>query len=60
MIQTIREAAMKMASLSIYRGILRRTVPKAFYQLLLSGARCAETQSLQDQTAIMEAWGAFI
>lgn len=59
MIQTIREAAMKMASLSIYRGILRRTVPKAFYQLLLSGARCAETRALQDQTAFLEAWGAF-
>ena len=59
MIQTIREAAMKMASLSIYRGILRRTVPKAFYQLLLSGARFAETQSLQDQTAFLEASGAF-
>ncbi len=30
----IKQAAMKMASLSVYKGILNRTVPKAFYKLL--------------------------
>ena len=32
-----REAAMKMASLSIYKGILNRTVPQALYRLLWAG-----------------------
>ncbi len=30
----MKQAAMKMASLSVYKGILNRTVPKAFYRLL--------------------------
>lgn len=64
MMQTIQEAAMKMASLSIYKGILGRTVPKAFYRLLRSAARCslsvgAGRESLEDQLEFLEAWGDF-
>lgn len=44
-----REAAMKMASLSIYKGIMNRTVPKAFYRLLW-----ADTEQ-----EFLNAWGAF-
>ena len=42
------EAAMKMASLSIYKGILRRTVPKALYDLLWA----------QTDESFLRAWGA--
>lgn len=45
----IRQAAMKMASLSVYRGILNRTVPQAFYRLLWAGTE-------QD---FLNAWGNF-
>lgn len=40
-----------MASLSIYRGILNRTVPKALYRLL-----CAVNGTAQE---FLEAWGSF-
>lgn len=36
MISLAREATLLMSSLSIYRGILNRTVPKAFFMLLCS------------------------
>lgn len=36
MISLAREATLLMSSLSIYRGILNRTVPKAFFKLLCS------------------------
>lgn len=45
----IRQAAMKMASLSVYRGILDRTVPRAFYRLLW-----ADTER-----EFLSAWGNF-
>ena len=55
---------MKMASLSIYKGILNRTVPKAFYRLLRSGARCAASfraskDPLEEELEFLEAWGDF-
>lgn len=46
-----REAAMLMSSLSIYRGIMGRTVPKAFYHLLR-----ALDLPLHD---FLKAWGDF-
>ncbi len=49
----VRQTAMAMASLSIYRGILNRAVPKTFYRLLWSSA---PQSSLQD---FLNAWGAF-
>ena len=42
-----REAAMKMASLSIYKGILNRTVPQALYRLLWA----------ENEEAFLRAWG---
>lgn len=48
----IKEAAMEMASLSVYKGILGRTVPKAFYQLLWA----AQGDSLE---TFLRAWGDF-
>lgn len=48
----VKEAAMELASLSIYKGILSRTVPKAFYHLLWA----ANGASLE---AFLNAWGAF-
>lgn len=36
MISLAKEASLLMSSLSIYRGILNRTVPKAFFKLLCS------------------------
>ena len=47
----IKEASLKMASLSIYKGILNRTVPKAFYELLRSADGPAEP--------FLRAWGEF-
>jgi Predicted ATPase (AAA+ superfamily) len=44
-------AAAKMASLSIYKGILNRTAPKAFYRLLWSADRSEEE--------FLNAWGDF-
>ncbi|MFR8002335.1 MAG: ATP-binding protein [Hydrogeniiclostridium sp.] len=44
-----KEAAMKMASLSIYRGILNRTVPAAFYRLLRA----------EGEEEFLKAWGNF-
>lgn len=42
-----REAAMKMASLSIYKGILNRTVPQALYRLLWA----------ENEESFLRAWG---
>ena len=48
----IETAAMQLASLSVYRGILRRTVPGAFYRLLRAVSAPLE--------AFLPAWGEFI
>ncbi|WOC32748.1 MULTISPECIES: ATP-binding protein [Caproicibacterium] len=45
----MRQAAEEMASLSIYRGILQRTVPKALYRLLWA----------KDRETFLRAWGDF-
>ena len=45
----MRRAAEAMASLSIYKGILQRTVPGAFYRLLWS----------KDRESFLRAWGDF-
>ena len=45
------EAAMLMSSLSVYKGILGRTVPWAFYRLL-----CAAELPPRE---FLEAWGSF-
>lgn len=45
----MKQAAMEMASLSVYKGILNRTVPKAFYRLLW-----AETKQ-----EFLNCWGSF-
>ena len=47
-----KEAAMLMSSLSVYRGILKRTVPAAFHELL-----CAIDRSLE---IFLKAWGNFV
>jgi predicted AAA+ superfamily ATPase len=47
----MKQAAMEMASLSVYKGILNRTVPKAFYRLLWSADKSAEE--------FLTAWGNF-
>ncbi len=59
MIRTIQEAALKMASLSIYKGILKRTVPQAFYRLLQAGSRCAASCEDSNRIEFLEAWGCF-
>ncbi len=46
-----KEAAMLMSSLSVYRGILSRTVPSAFYRLL-----CSTEEPINE---ILRAWGNF-
>lgn len=46
-----KEAALLMSSLSIYKGILNRTVPKAYFELL-----CASDKSVFEFT---QAWGNF-
>jgi len=45
----MKQAAEAMASLSIYRGILQRTVPKAMYRLLWAN----------DRETFLRAWGDF-
>lgn len=45
------DLSLQMASLSVYRGILKRTVPGALYRLL-----CAVNGTARE---LMEAWGAF-
>lgn len=47
-----QEAAMLMSSLSVYRGIMNRTVPAAFYQLL-----CSTEKSVHE---FLKAWGNFV
>ena len=47
----MKQVAMEMASLSIYKGILNRTVPKAFYQLLWSAD--------QSEQEFLNSWGNF-
>ena len=59
MMHTIQEAAMGMASLSIYKGILDRTVPGAFYRLLKAGCKCAASGKEKHRLAFLEAWGSF-
>lgn len=49
----IQEAAWKMASLSVYRGILERSVPEAFFRLLNA------SQANQPET-FLTAWGNLI
>ena len=44
--QKIREAAVKMASLSVYRGILEQETVKALQQLLQTGCHTLETGDL--------------
>ncbi|WP_242978287.1 ATP-binding protein [Hydrogeniiclostridium mannosilyticum] len=46
----VKEAACAMASLSVYRGILKRTVPKALFRLLWA----------EDEKAFLQAWGSFL
>lgn len=48
---TIRQKALALASLSIYRGILRRAVPAALYRLLWSAGH--------SEQEFLNAWGAF-
>jgi len=59
MIRSIQEAAMQMASLSIYKGILDRTVPRAFYRLLKAGCKCAASHKEKHKRTFLEAWGDF-
>ena len=47
----VKEAALKMASLSIYKGILNRTVPAAFYRLLWAAD--------STEQEFLTAWGNF-
>lgn len=46
-----KEAALLMSSLSVYKGILQRTVPKALYELL-----CAADKPVYE---FLRAWGSF-
>jgi predicted AAA+ superfamily ATPase len=48
----LKLAAMKMASLSIYKGILNRTVPRSFYRLLWAADKSEEE--------FLNAWGSFV
>ena len=52
MISKTQEAAMLMSSLSIYKGIIKRTVPGAYYRLL-----CAVDAPVHD---FLRAWGEFV
>lgn len=46
-----------MASLSVYKGILKRTVPSAFYRLLWAAGTCGDTDGgIQE---FLTAWGDF-
>ena len=47
----MKQVAMEMASLSVYKGILNRTVPKAFYQLLWSADK--------SEQEFLNSWGNF-
>ena len=47
----LKRTAMEMASLSIYKGILKRTVPGALYRLLWAADR--------SEREFADAWGAF-
>lgn len=47
----IQQAAMKMASLSVFRGILERPIPKALFRLLWAAR--------EGERDFMEAWGGF-
>jgi uncharacterized protein len=47
----IKKLAMGMASLSVYRGILNRPVPRALCRLLQAANRAKDE--------FLEAWGAF-
>lgn len=49
MLKSRKEAAMAMASLSVYKGILNRTVPKALYRLLWA----------RGEEDFLNAWGDF-
>lgn len=49
--EQLKRAAMMMASLSVYRGVLEQAVPKAFYRLLWSADR--------SEKDFFSAWGAF-
>lgn len=49
--EQLKRAAMMMASLSVYRGVLEQTVPKAFYKLLWSSER--------SEKDFLSAWGSF-
>jgi len=52
-----KEAARKMASLSVYKGILKRTVPAAFYRLLWAASSSTGTDGgIQE---FLTAWGDF-
>ena len=46
-----REAAMMLSSLSVYKGIKNRTVPRAYYDLI-----CALDEPVQ---SFLEKWGRF-
>lgn len=48
----IQEAKLQIASLSIYRGILERSVPKAFFNLLKASQE-------DDEVHFLNAWGEF-
>ena len=54
--QKIREAAVKMASLSVYRGILEQETVQALQQLLQTGCHTLETGDL---LPFARDWGAF-
>ena len=48
---TTQKAALLMSSLSVYRGLMQRTVVKAFYELI-----CAVDKPIREFT---DAWGHF-
>lgn len=50
MMTKAKKAAYTMASLSVYKGILKRTVPKAFFRLLWA----------EDEKSFLQAWGNFL
>ena len=45
---TTKDAALLMSSFSVYKGILHRTVPNAFYRLL-----CAYEMCIRDKIRIV-------
>lgn len=54
--QKIREAAVKMASLSVYRGILQQETVHCFWNLLQAGCRVLQGDNL---LLLAQAWGEF-